>query len=139
VDTGGELTAHLTTGAVIVYALEWLKSSRWFSWLTAETKTLNRAVSAILAGAAAVGINWTYSQDGTLIITGVTVTAILTGGYEWLKQFAVQQMLFDTVVTKPVMVITTTSTTPLTDGHHTQIVDARTSTRTPRGKNKVKP
>ena len=50
----GELTTHLTTGAVIVYAIEWAKRSHLIP-LNANTKTLNRAVSAVLALVAAVG------------------------------------------------------------------------------------
>lgn len=105
-ETGNELTAHITTGAVIVYAIQWAKSSGWFRWLSEDTKTLNRTVSALLAGAAAVGINWTYTAaDGTLVITGLTTSGILVGGYEWLKQFCVQQLIFDTAASDKKIVV----------------------------------
>ena len=98
-ETGNELTAHLTTGAVIVYLLQWMKSSRLTPWLTSNTKTLNRVSSALLAAVAAIGINWTYNAvDGTLVISGLTWSAILAGGWEWLKQFCTQQLIFDGVV-----------------------------------------
>lgn len=100
-ENSGELTAHITSGAVIVYVIEWLKANPRFSWLRAEQKTLQRVVSAVLAAVAAVGINWTYdATHGTLVITGLTSTAILLTGWEWLKQFVVQQLIFDGVVAK---------------------------------------
>ena len=100
-ESGNELTAHMTTGAAIVYAIQWLKQAGWFTWINADTKTINRVVSAVLAAVAAVGINWTYQADvdnGTLILTGVSWTAILGAAWEWLKQFSLQQMIFDGVV-----------------------------------------
>ena len=97
-ETGSELTAHLTTGATVVYVLQWLKASGWVPWITADTKRLNRILSALLAAAMAVGINWTYDPTGgTLVITGLTWWAIIGSGYEWLKQFALQQLLYDGV------------------------------------------
>jgi len=100
-DTEGELTAHLTTAAVIVYAIEWLKRSRGFSFLAADTTTINRIVSALLAAVAAVGINWTYdSSQGVLTITGLTLVSVTATGWEWVKQFAVQQVLYDGVIQK---------------------------------------
>ena len=39
-ETGPELTAHLTTGAVIVYSLQWVKTAGWFPWLSGDTKGL---------------------------------------------------------------------------------------------------
>ena len=105
-ETGAELTAHLTTGAVVVYALEWLKSAGWCPWISADTKRLNRVLSAILAATAAVGIGWTYeASQGTLVITGLTASGLLTGGYEWIKQFSVQQLLFDGVIAKQTVTV----------------------------------
>ena len=96
-----ELTAHLTTAAVIVYGIEWLKQRGGFRWLNIETKRLNRIVSGICAAIAAAGINWTYDPAlGTLVVTGLTWTAVLTTASEWVKQFMVQQVLYDGVVQK---------------------------------------
>lgn len=97
----GELTAHLTSGAVAVYLIEWLKSKQWFPFLTADTKTLNRLISAVTAFVAAVGIGFNYDAGaGQLVITGLTWSTILIGGWEWAKQFVLQQVLYDSVVQK---------------------------------------
>ena len=96
-----ELTAHLTTGAVIVYFIEWMKKAQWIRVITPETKTLNRVASVILAGIASMGINWTYDPTiGQLVITGLTWSAVGMTLWEFLKQFIVQQLLFDGIVEK---------------------------------------
>lgn len=98
---GAELTAHITTGAAIVYAIQWTKQSGLIPWLTVDTKILNRVLSAVLAALAAAGITWTYSGgEGTLIITGLTGPALVAGFWEWFKQFTMQQLIFDGVVQK---------------------------------------
>ncbi len=101
VESSGELTAHITAGATAVYAIETLKRSQWFPWLTADTKSLNRLVNVALAAAAAFGINWNYDANtGTLMITGLTTTAAMGMLWEFLKQYVVQQLVYDGVVHK---------------------------------------
>lgn len=100
-ETGGELTAHITTGAAIVYIIEWMKRSRLTPWLDIDTGTLNRITSALLAAIAAIGINWQYDpliDGGTLIIKGLSWTAVGMGAWEWFKQFTMQQLIFDGIV-----------------------------------------
>jgi hypothetical protein len=99
-DTTTDLTAHFTTGAVIVYFMQMLKRRGWL--IGSDTKGLNRALSMILAGVAAVGINWTYDATaGTLVISGLTWAAVGAMAWEWLKQFVAQQVLWDGVVQRP--------------------------------------
>ena len=100
-ESTGELSAHLTTGAVIVYGIEWLKKSPWFSRITPETKVLNRIVSAVLAAIASVGISWQYDAHlGQLVITGLTWSTVAVSAWEFLKQFVMQQLVFDGVIAK---------------------------------------
>jgi hypothetical protein len=74
-ETSPELTAHLTTGAVVVYLLEWAKRSK-FMPISASTTAINRTLNILFAMAMAIGINWTYDPTaGTLIITGLTWSA----------------------------------------------------------------
>jgi hypothetical protein len=102
-ETNGELSAHITTAAAIVYFIQWMKASGYTPWLTADTTTLNRITSALFAAIAAIGINWSYDaslQGGTLIITGISWVAIAHGAFEWFKQFTLQQLVFDGIVQK---------------------------------------
>lgn len=102
-EPSGELTTHLTTGAMIVYILEWLKRSRWFPWISDHQKTLQRVLSAGAAVVVAVGINWNYDpamEGGTLVIHGLNAQTVLAAVYEFLKQFMAQQVIYDTIVPK---------------------------------------
>lgn len=92
-----DITAHLTTGAVIVYVLEALKRSR-LPWLTSDSKSLNRFVSAVLALAAATGIAWTYDHATTEVVIRFTAQGLLTGIWEFAKQFVTQQLIYDTAI-----------------------------------------
>jgi len=97
----GELTAHLTTGAVVVYVLEWLKNHTGLGFLTPDTKALNRFISACSAAVIAAGINWTYDAEiGRLVIDNLTWSTLVLTAWEWLKQFVVQQVIFDTVIAR---------------------------------------
>ena len=100
-ESANELTTHITTGAVVVYVLQWLKSSHWFPWLTIDTKKLNRIISAVAAAGIALGIHLTYDANtGTAVITGLTASSVWLTFYEWLKQYVTQQVIYDGVVQK---------------------------------------
>lgn len=86
---------HFTLGAVTVAAIQWLKSSSWFPWITAGKTNLIRFVSAMAAAGSAVGISYTWNPtDHSLTIVGLTLTGMVTAGYAWLKQFAVQEFMY---------------------------------------------
>jgi hypothetical protein len=99
-EQSGELTAHFTSGAMAVYAIEWLKGKSWCPWITADTKTLNRFISGAAAALAVMGISWSYDPSVGGTITLPALSLLLTGVWEWLKQFSLQQVLFDAVVQK---------------------------------------
>lgn len=89
--------AHLTTGAVVVYLLNWIKNAGWFPWLSHDTGAINRVVSMIAAGAMAFGISATGDAQSGWVIHVPSLDLLLAGGYEWLKQFCSQQLIFDIV------------------------------------------
>jgi hypothetical protein len=93
---------HFTIGAVTVAALQWVKSSKWFPWIQAGQTKLLRALSALVAAAAAVGIGYTWNaHDHSLTITGLTLSGIAIAFWAWLKQFAVQEFMYR--ATKPAL------------------------------------
>ena len=92
-----DITAHLTTGAVIVYALEFIKRSN-LPFLTKDTKTLNRVASGLLALVAATGIAWTYDQTSTEVVIRFTLQGLMTGVWEFSKQYVTQQLIYDTAI-----------------------------------------
>lgn len=101
-----EMLSQLTAAAVTVYALQALKSSRWFPWLTQQTTTLNRLVSGLGALISAVGVHFAFdaaqNATGTYVvtITGATFSNIAHGIWHWINQFALQQIAYDGVVRK---------------------------------------
>jgi|HubBroStandDraft_6_1064221.scaffolds.fasta_scaffold671645_2 hypothetical protein len=84
-DTGSSLAA----AAVIAYIISMMKNSNWkiFAWISGETPKVNRAVAVVLSGIATVGIHATFAK-GTLVVTGLSATVILTGLWHWGVQFA---------------------------------------------------
>ena len=101
---GNDFTAHLTLGAVAVYAIEHAKSSGLVPWMTADTKTLNRLVNLITAFITSIGIGYTYDATaGTLVVSGLTLSSLALGLWELTKQYVVQQVLYDTVIQRRVV------------------------------------
>ena len=95
-----DLTAHLTTGAVVVYGLEWLKRAGWCRVMTADTGALNRLVSALAAALMAFGISATGDATTGWTIHVPSVAVLITGLWEFSKQFVVQQLVYDGIVQK---------------------------------------
>jgi hypothetical protein len=91
---------HLTTGAVVVYFLQWAKAQNVpvLRWISEDSTTLNRILSALIAGVLAFGINWTGDASTGWTIHVPPVSVLIAGGWEWLKQFSTQQLLYDGVV-----------------------------------------
>ena len=83
------LTSQVTAAAVVSFIINFLKKQAWFPWLSKETDKANRIAAVVLSGLASVGIHTTFDhQNGTLVITGLTVTAVATGLWHWGTQFA---------------------------------------------------
>lgn len=97
---GNDFTAHLTLGAVAVYALEYVKSAGWCPWITQDTKALNRLLSVAMAIISAMGISISYnpSLGGTIQIPALSV--LLLGVWEVVKQTATQQLIYDGITGK---------------------------------------
>jgi hypothetical protein len=88
---------QITTGALTVAFINWLKSSSVFPWITAERKTLLRVIAGVLAGVKAIGITYTWNPDAhTLVIGGLTLATILGGTWHWLQSFVTQELIYQT-------------------------------------------
>jgi hypothetical protein len=93
------LLVNVVLAGLVTYVVEFIKRASWFPWMTAQTKTVNRWVSFVLAGALAIGItvDWNSAQ-GVLVIGGLTWANIGHGLFEWAKQWMMQQAWYDKVV-----------------------------------------
>lgn len=92
-----------TVSALSVAAIQYLKKSSWFPWLSDESSNLAlRVTSVFTALGAAVGIHFIYSaSEGTLTVTGLTMAAILPAGWAWLKQLVWNELVFQAAVKAP--------------------------------------
>ena len=97
-DPTNEVMTHLTTGAVVVYTIEWLKRWPAFRWLTADSGMVNRVVSAVAAAMIAFGISVTGDAASGWSIGIPPVATLAASGWEFVKQFMVQQVLYQGVV-----------------------------------------
>jgi hypothetical protein len=101
VNTGIE--TQVVASAVTVWLLQWAKNTRKIPWITQDTATLNRLLSALAAAAAAVGIHASYSA-GTLTITGLTLSGIVLAALTWLKAFAFNEIIYQAAYNRPASV-----------------------------------
>lgn len=100
--TSNPVMTQVTLSAIVVAGMQWLKNSKWFPLLTAESAKVNRVVAALAAAGAAVGVHmvWAHPTDGTYVLTfsGLTLMGVLSGAWAWLKSFALQEMMFRATV-----------------------------------------
>jgi hypothetical protein len=101
------VTTQITASALVVYGLELLKNASWFPWINRSSDAVNRIVAGILAVATALGIHTKFDpQHGTLLITGLTLASVAHFGFDWLRSFVFQEMIYKGVI-KPRVVTTT--------------------------------
>lgn len=90
-----------TTGAMTVAALNWIKQSPYFPWITKEKTTLLRILSALAATASGVGISHVWnSADHSLVISGITISNVAMFFWAILKQFTMNETLFQVTKAK---------------------------------------
>ena len=106
-----ELPSQIGLAAAASYAIQFLKDSPKFSWISQHTSGLNRALAVVTSLIAAVGVNYTYTHpnEGTFVITltGLSLASVGHYAWAWFVQFALQQGYFKAVVKQPDTVATT--------------------------------
>jgi hypothetical protein len=84
-----------TSSAISVTVINWLKSSKYFPWITKEKITLLRVFSIIAAAASGVGINYVWSAtDHSLLVSGLTAANGAAFAWTLLKHFAMNETIF---------------------------------------------
>ena len=94
-DFGG----HLTFAGIAVWVIQWLKTSRFAPWITAETGKINRAVSAVIAILSGFGIHaisvWNpTAHTFTLTIGGLDGNMLMEGLVGTVETFVWQQLFY---------------------------------------------
>ena len=91
----GGLLNHGVLGIVVVQVIDWLKQAKWASWITDETVVVNRVLGLAAAAAVVAGMDWQYqAANGTLTVTGLTVTGVMNFLGEFIKQWSLQQAAY---------------------------------------------
>jgi hypothetical protein len=94
-----EFGTSALVGYIVSAGLERLKAASWFPYLTARTASLNRIVSIVLAAGSVAGIQAAY-DGGTLTISGLTLSGILTAVIEVGRQWVMQQIIYRVAIEK---------------------------------------
>lgn len=93
------VTTQITASALVVYGVELLKKSSWFPWIHRGSDAVNRTVAGTMAIATALGIHTKFdAEHGTLLITGLTLASVAHFGFDWLRSFVFQEMIYKGVV-----------------------------------------
>jgi hypothetical protein len=97
------LVDQLGSAAVVVFLLEWLKKQSWFIWLTDEsTKRVKWLFSLVFGALAVAGIGYVWTpSEGTLLVTGLTLTGIATALWHYIVQIVSQKVIYRVAVQTP--------------------------------------
>ncbi|MGC2234270.1 MAG: hypothetical protein WBA09_22405 [Candidatus Acidiferrum sp.] len=94
------LLTTFTVSGITVAAINWLKRSEYFPWITKEKTTLLRGMSIVVAAASGVGIQHVWnSADHSLIISGLTGANMVAFLWAIIKTFTMNETIFQ--ATKP--------------------------------------
>lgn len=69
-------TAPIALSFVSVWVLEKLKGIKSLPFITEHSTGLNRLIGVLMASLSAAGIEWQWNDDGSLLITGLTMLGI---------------------------------------------------------------
>ena len=90
-----EVASMLTLNGVIAMVMSAIERSKYFPWIKKESMRLKRVVAYILAAGAAVGVHATFDNTaGTLVITGISLSAIVAALWNMLQAVLVQEGIF---------------------------------------------
>jgi hypothetical protein len=94
------LLTTFTISGVTVAAINWVKRSKYFPWITKEKTTLLRFMSIAAAAASGVGIGHVWNAaDHSLVISGLTVANLWAFLWAIVKTFTMNETIFQ--ATKP--------------------------------------
>ncbi len=92
---------QITAGAVAVFIIQKLKNWSALPWINHWTPNVNRAVAILSSFLTAIGVHMAYSSvDHTLLISGLSLTGILGMMWVWIKQFALQEYVYQSAANR---------------------------------------
>jgi hypothetical protein len=89
------VVTHVTTAAVSVAFINWLKKSPWFPWITQERTNAMRVVAYVTAGIGTIGIRYAWNPSTRVLSFDIpTLSAMLGLLVAYVKGFAFQELAY---------------------------------------------
>jgi hypothetical protein len=90
--------AQLKLNGVAAFVIQKMKESEHpaLAWISTNTPWVSRFVAFLAAAATAVGVHWQYTGS-TLVITGLSLTAIFTAAWSIAQNYLVQHAWYKAV------------------------------------------
>lgn len=96
------LSEQIPLAVISTYALQWLKQTRFFPWLTVESQTFNRIAGVVIAFFGSVGVLTSFDHTaGVLTISGLTLANLTHASARFIQQWAMQQASYKMIVAPP--------------------------------------
>lgn len=97
-----ELPALITTSAMCVAVIQWLKNTKLVPFMDQHTAAINRTVAWMAAMISAAGIHYTWdAATATLTITGLHASTIIHAAADVTKNYAFQWLIYKGIVKGP--------------------------------------
>jgi hypothetical protein len=94
VGTSNVVLTQITMGTLFAGVLAYLKTAKWIPFVNKHSATINHIFLLLASAGTAIGVHAVWdSAAGSLTITGLSLTAILHGIWEWSKQWALQYLV----------------------------------------------
>lgn len=92
--------SHVTAAGIVVGAINWLKGSKYFPWITAEKTKLLRGLAVVGAALGAGGISYAWDPSHRILSFQIPTLAAI-GGFlvAWTKSFIVQEITYQATST----------------------------------------
>jgi len=92
---------QITASAVAVFVIQLMKRWSALPWITHWTPRVNRVVAIASSFLTAIGVHIAYSSvEHTVVISGLTLTGILGMLWVWVKQFALQEYVYQSAANR---------------------------------------
>jgi len=97
-----ELPGLITTSAMTVAIIQWLKNTKLVPFIDQHSSTLNRVVGWCAAFISAAGLHYTWdASTGTLTLMNIHVASIMHGAADVTKSYAFQWLIYKGIVQAP--------------------------------------
>jgi hypothetical protein len=92
----------ITSSAMFVLLIQWLKNAKWFPFLQHGAKWASRSASIVLAFFGQIGVSYTWDPTHrVLALAGIpTLAGILTTLWHVANHYALQEIIYQGAVNK---------------------------------------